>query len=252
MAETPHFFVRGFSAPKWGEERNDDNWGWGKRTGRIAIADGVTVGSFSDTWSSILVRAFIWSLIQFSQDRNRFGRELLRLQKQWHQAVPWDYLERLGWNYLLKARQGTGSTFLGVVLEGCTWNAVAVGDCNLFLVTDGGELQVSWPAKSGDTFHNYPALIPSLPEVSAERIFLSMQRESGEIMPGQSLVLATDALSEHLLSRHSDACLWQELLSLDRDSKSDFCFWINHLRQAGMKNDDTTVVIAEAIASPWI
>ncbi|MGB6065781.1 MAG: protein phosphatase 2C domain-containing protein [Desulfomonilaceae bacterium] len=238
--------VRGWSVPKRGENMNNDQWGWSRKRGRIALADGASTSSYSDTWARILVMGFIWSSVKFFEDQEVFVENFLRLQRQWHLSIPWARLEKKGWNYALKAKQGAHCTFLGVTLAENQWKAVSLGDCNLFVVSDEGEVRLCWPFVSGDNFDNYPDLIPSVAGSPVEEMFQRMQRVCGKVNRRENLIICTDALAAHLLKHKDNACLWQELLAIETHSREDFGLWVERLRSVNMRNDDTTAVVVGA------
>lgn len=246
MSTSEEVRVRGWSVPKAGEERNSDRWRWSRRTGKVAVADGATVSSYSDRWADILARGFVWSSLECVEDRNAFAAEIVRLQQQWHETVPWTYLEKKGWNYILKAQQGAHATFLGVIVAPGKWRACAVGDSSLFVVDDAGEVQLCWPAEESTEFSNYPDLIPSVSPQPLSDIVSGMKHAEGPLDSGTNLVLCTDALAAHLLLNRGDSVLWERLLLLRYGGIDGFQEFVADLRRDGMKNDDTTLVIVRS------
>jgi hypothetical protein len=71
-----------------------------------------------------------------------------------------------------------------------------------------------------------------------------MLTATGKLEPGDSLLLATDALACWLLTTKA----WAEALSEFRGlaDEAAFSIWVEELRrERGLKNDDTTMVLVE-------
>ena len=246
MGGDSDLMVKGFSTSKRGEIKNEDCWGWSRRTSRLAIADGSGNYSYSDRWANILVRRFVWSLLDFPRDRDSFVREFRSMQRQWPEAVPWEYLMKKRPNFIRKAQQGAFSTLLGVILDGNRWEAFAIGDCNLFILDGSRELKRSWPQQSADEFSDYPDLIPSL-RGDPEGLYGKIRRTEGELDSGDTLVVCSDVLSEHLLRLGGVNGLWDELLSDAIKNSREYALWIERLRddRDGLRSDDCTTVILQ-------
>lgn len=136
--------LRGNTVPKKGEKNNRDALRGDARNGLVAISDGVTEASYSDIWAKLLVDAYI-SNGGFPEEEKELIQFLSDLQQEWNRLVPWDHLESRGVLFLKKAREGAEATFLGVKFSGANWKAIAIGDCNLFLVSATNEIILSWP-----------------------------------------------------------------------------------------------------------
>ena len=243
--------MRGWSVAKRHETRNDDAWGHCIRTRRVAVADGVTMASYSGPWARILVRGFIEGKLDITPDKASFQNQVALLQTEWHNEVPWDRLASRGYPFDFKAKQGGFSTLLGATIENGRWSAFVIGDCNLFVIDYRHELKCSWPAQSWAEFGTLPVSLRSVPSKdasdphSSDHVFDAMQAAEGELESGDSVVLCTDALAAFLLARKTDKRLWWELLALDDLSDEDFATFIGERRRQGLKNDDSTAVVVE-------
>jgi hypothetical protein len=148
--------------------------------------------------------------------------------------VPW-YVEA-------RLRQGAFATFLGLVVEGSAWYAVAVGDSCLFQVREGRVL-VAFPLTRADDFGVTPWLIGSrtspngVPAREAAHI-------EGDWRAGDRLYLMTDALARWFL-RECEAGRqpWVALDWLLPGPAGHFARWIDELRgSARLDDDDVTLV----------
>jgi hypothetical protein len=239
--------IRGFSRHKIGESSNDDWLARDNKTGVMAVADGATESSYSGLWARILVKGFIECKEAFDTE-DMFERFITQLRSIWSGGVPWTELEEAGWPYDEKAAQGAHATFLGVRFRVDGWDAFAVGDCNLFVVSDTGEVLISWPIESPEQFGTTPDVLASVNNQTTDEIWPRILRTSGTIEAGLNLIVCTDALAEYLCTYRNDRCIWQELLALK--GGEDSSDWLNRTRDRGMRNDDVTVLIAETRLLP--
>ncbi len=211
---------------------------------RVAVADGASESAFAREWAEILVKAFVaeTSPLDLSALTSDALKSWLKpRQDAWNRAVPW---ERIPWHGEAKARAGAMAAFLGVTIQAAPnggvikWQAVAVGDCCLFVVRDD-TLEMAWPLDASGKFNNTPSLICSNPDNDKWRLEL----RSGECEPGGSIfILASDALAQWLL-REDEASgkPWNKLLKLETNGWRD---WVHERRQErSMSNDDVTVII---------
>ena len=229
----------------------------GVNTARIAVSDGASESAFARSWSHVLARAFVerpiappaQSATDYQIDQNALESWLAPGQQEWDGTVPWD---RIPWHGEAKARAGALATLLGLTITSdapedgaspLSWEAVAIGDCCLFIVR-GGELLRSFPMENAAQFNNTPVLICSNP-ANNRGLGGQVRQESGECAPGDLVLLATDALACWMLEDHAQGGKpWDTLLALD--SHQAWEEWVNTQRQQRiMKNDDTTLVIIE-------
>lgn len=118
-----------------------------------------------------------------------------------------------------------------------TWRAVAVGDCCLFVVRDN-DLAISFPMTKAGEFNNVPSLISSNHPNNAG-LWPRARQLRGECLPGDFIVLASDALGWWILKEcESGGKPWQTVLSLD--SPQQWGDWVR--AQRAMRNDDTTLI----------
>jgi len=209
---------------------------------RMAIADGATESSFSKEWAELLVCYFYG----FEYKNNSFLDNIHPfLKRHWLQRVSADDLP---WYAQQKLELGAFATFLGVDvnLETGECNIIAVGDSNFFAFR-GNELKTSFPVERAADFGNTPFLISSEPHKNkAERLF---SEQVLQLIPGDTLILATDAISYWMLSEvekgNKPLNYLQQLLSNEK-SKGSFSGWLQEQREnSTIKNDDTTILLIQ-------
>lgn len=213
------------------EECQDAAAGDGER-GRFAIADGASEGAQTGLWARLLVEAFVgaeggigaWAN-WLSGARDRFADAVRPVAE-----VPW-FLDAA-------LRQGAFATFLGLAVDECGWDALAVGDSCLFQVRDNALAQV-FPVGRAADFGNTPPLVGSRGAVG-----LNCVRRRGDWRGGDRLWLMTDALAQWFLGQAEVAARpWVVLDRLLADGPSAFTGWIEDLRGLRrLRNDDVTLL----------
>lgn len=236
------YYSKGYSVPKRGvdKDENEDAFKYSSK-GWLAIADGATESSYSKEWAWLLVRAFgrLSRIRNCPLEPERYRQILETLQKEWHGQVPW---ERLNWLYKDKAQKGAFTTFLGVRIHEGVWEAMGVGDSNLFIVDADGMLVKSCPARSSKEFGISPFLVPSIPGKCVDKALEVMWYETGVLKPDEWMLLTTDAVAAYLLKTHEDNLpQFSDLKAIQ--TSSAFADWVEASRSAGMRNDDSTMVL---------
>lgn len=233
-----------FSVPKVGDtaQGNQDVLLLGHHRSWAAIADGASGSSYPDLWARILVSALGLSI----KSRGRLPSDaevdacLPALRKRWHNKVDWEILEQRGPLFFSKARNGAGTTLLAVSFSNTEWQALAVGDSNLFILTADATLHSVGPLHAPDEFGARPELLMSVSRspTSAK----PMWRCADQWRPGERLLMCTDKLALYLMERavagHSIA---HELTEIP--DAAAFAAWVSRARVDGLQDDDTTVVL---------
>lgn len=244
--------IQAYTVPKRGHNasENEDAVAFDAREGWVAIADGATEASYSREWAEILARSGPEAAPTTVKDRvldlllpmRRLHTVVEDLQQRWYDTVPWARLEVLGWLFVEKAQQGALATFLTLKLEGQKWNAIGVGDCNLFVVEESGDIRVSYPARSFEEFGTSPSLMPSIPGPAVKTALASVWRKTGKWRNDEKIIMCTDAVAAYLLEKgQRGRTVWKTLFGMG--SCEDFADWVEQARNNGMRNDDSTVVI---------
>jgi hypothetical protein len=213
---------------------------------RFVVADGATEGFDSRGWVSHLVSSFL-------APDSTSGRPALdqpgmrdwcqRLQDSWAAASP------LSSDAIVRRKQteeGSYATFLGCELTGLDgssprWRAVALGDTVLFHVRAHG-LEAEFPGLGPDDFNLHPDVLHSF-RSRLDAMAAGMDFQEGDLMPGDMLLGATDALA-HWIVKAVDShenLLWPFLATISHPSA--FARFVHDQRRAGgMHNDDVTLL----------
>ncbi len=215
---------------------------------RVAVSDGASESAFARDWARILARAFVSRPMPLDGlDGASFNEWLVPCEEEWNGVVPWG---RIPWHGQAKTRTGAMATLLGLTFDpasspegGHRWEAVAIGDCCMFVVRDDA-LSLSFPLIESGQLNNNPPLICSNPANNAgigERV----HRMQGDCLPGDLVLLTSDALAGWFLREHeAGEKPWRTLMSLD--SYEAWRAWVDEQRNGRtMRNDDTTLVSVE-------
>ena len=248
--------ARGFWLPKAGNrpEEYEDAWrvvypqridASGSPTARAALSDGASESAFAREWANVLADAFVSKPPDMCGLTNDSMCDWLTYaQEEWRAGIPWD---RIPWHGEAKARAGSFATLLGLTVTTKTgnsrrpsWRAIAVGDSCLFVIRDD-RLWLSFPLENAAQFDNSPNLVCSNPENMGD-LWENVHQSDGECAPGDSFILASDALACWFLGRNAEGEKpWKTLLALN---ESGWAAWVEEQRHAGlMGNDDTTLVV---------
>ena len=213
----------------------------------FALCDGASESAFSRSWAQILVEAFVEDPFDPGEaSASSLNEWLAPRSEEWSDGVPWD---RIPWHGEAKAKAGALAAMVAIEADllpnsagSFGWRAVAVGDCCLFVVRDGG-LEMSFPMEAPDQFNNTPSLICSNPANNG-RLWERVLRREGELIPGDLLILATDALAAWFLEEvESGRKPWETLASIEPE---EWDGWVEERRkERSMRNDDTTLVFVE-------
>lgn len=256
--------VQVFWVPKKGNsiEEYEDAFSCADDGRFFCIADGATESSFSEIWAQILTQKFTASPPEFPPVPEQVEKWLKPLQQEWHANINWEHLP---WYAEEKARMGAFAAMVGMkFIEGVEvedesfvskmffmfkkeavvknrWQAMALGDCNLFLVR-GNALSLSFPLDKAEQFNSRPMLVGSNPTMNRE-LWPELRYMEGDYQAQDVFILVSDALGKWFLDRHeAGGKPWTTLLALKNDS--DFATFVADLREKSqIRNDDTTVIM---------
>lgn len=232
--------------PKWGNslEECEDAFQYKsvKNLLKVSLADGATESSFAKEWAYILTENLV-KIKVFSIES--IISELPKLRSQWWEEVnkaplPW-YAEE-------KLRKGAFSTFLNLQIEikKQVYHCMAIGDCCLFQIKND-EMFFSFPILDSKEFSNHPFLLSTQEEDPAELKDHIKEKRNQKIQNGDYLFLMSDALAYwFLMESEKNEKPWNILLGLSEDNS--FENWLNiERKEKKIKNDDTTLLIIEAL-----
>ena len=213
---------------------------------RVAIADGASTASGSGLWAQLLARASVnglnglppgsWCVEPYR------SRLLQRLRVKWHEQIRRLLPDPLPWFSQASLERGAFSSLMQVEVRDGTWTAEGWGDSCLFHLRGGQPVQVL-PDLEPEAFNESPFLLASVRGHDKDLV-KHLLTATGKLQPGDTLLLATDALACWLLTTKA----WAETLREFKDlaDVTAFTAWVGELRrERGLKNDDTTMVLVE-------
>ncbi|OAV74798.1 hypothetical protein Barb7_01652 [Bacteroidales bacterium Barb7] len=236
------------SLPKLGnsDDENEDNILEASKSevesdtiAQFAISDGATESSFSKEWSDFLVCAYKDKKF----DKEHLPETLKIVSETWQSRI--NNIE-LPWYAQQKADIGAFATFLGLTInrKDMCFEAVAIGDCNLFQIRNE-ELILSFPVSSSKDFDNTPNLFASNQRHQSD-FEGTVSYQKGNVAPNDTILLATDALAAWIFKHiEMGESPWNRLMSILGFSADGFFEdWLNKQRRTNeIKNDDVTLLI---------
>lgn len=233
------FSARAYRVAKLGNLESDweDAFAYDMKSGVATVCDGATQGIFTAKWAQILARSYTESPIDLDDEATVAGW-LAERRSDWLSTIDRDNLH---WAKFEKLRQyGASATLLALVVDpgAESWRAWAVGDACLFHVR-GDQVLSSFPMADSKEFGRTPPLLRTMPGAMIPRpVGLK-----GDCLPGDLLLLATDALAQWFLLAIEEGMPpdWGSYESLGTDA------WVREigtLRAARrIVNDDCTLLV---------
>jgi hypothetical protein len=223
---------------------------------RVIITDGASESMLASRWARYLRDVFAAApenlgteagfITAYQRAAAGWEAELTRYkQERADRNSPIQWYEESG------LARGAYSTLLAAEIrwaadgENARWTAAAIGDSCLFHVREG-KLRSAVPMRSSADFSNQPALLSSR-GADAEVLGRYLTIKTGDLAPGDTCYLATDALSAWFLRMAETGEAkdepWRPLKELDGSSQEEFRELIGKLRDKGViRDDDTTLV----------
>ena len=204
-AGPPRFELRALWTPKRGnvEKEWEDGFAAEPANGVLAVADGASDGIFTKVWVELLLKSFLEAPVPLD-DLAVVEPWIQQQRRTWFEAIR--YPEQR-WSIQMKIDRSCGaSTFLGFRLDPVTdevdapaaaigWMAWVVGDVCLFHIRDG-QMIASFPISGSAEF----GITPQLYQSKAMRPTPPAAATRGELLPGDRIVFATDAMAQRLLA----------------------------------------------------
>jgi hypothetical protein len=209
---------------------------------QAAIADGVSQAIFSGEWANILVNNFVEKELDIFQE-NKLNNWVIEQQANWQKFIRQQSLSWMS-RRKLKSDQGTYATFLGLKIEqtyeGWQWQALAIGDCCLFIVKDNA-LITAFPLTNSQELNQVPAQLGSEANYNNSTKFTQ-----GTVDKGSHFYIVTDALAGWIMRNLEMRVLPWNTLESHREQEK-FSPWIKKLRYSKdreeyIRDDDTTLV----------
>jgi hypothetical protein len=214
---------------------------------RVVVADGASESMLASRWARCLVAMF-GEAPEDLGTADGFVGAYQRAVASWDAEVARYIRERTERNFPIQwyeepgLAKGAHSTLLAVEFTDACWTAVALGDSCLFQVR-AGELRSAFPMEKSDGFSYQPPLLSSR-GTDAEVLSRYLCFASGDLVPGDTCYLATDALSAWFLKAVEEGKQpWRMLDVLDESAPGEFAELVDKLRDnRTIKDDDTTLV----------
>ena len=211
---------------------------------RYAVADGVTRSFFPKEWATLLVEHFCEST-DLSSVKTDWRDWLAPIQQKWYEQVEEKVRERNIF-YLtnpFNAKESAASTFIGIKFgeDNTEWEAVILGDSCLFHKTDS-EFK-SYLIENSVGFTDRPEFFDSYAKDNhSDPTFIR-----GDANPGDTFILATDALAKWILEHKEtgklDAAL-DKLKAIKTDERFyQFVHEARHDEATRLVNDDVTLML---------
>ncbi|MGH7138527.1 MAG: hypothetical protein ACREHD_22490, partial [Pirellulales bacterium] len=247
------FEARTFWLPKDADEtaQYQDAFSLDAETGRAAIADGVSSAIFSGPWARLLTLGVVAEPPPL-EDTAAFQAWLADKRTAWANGID---TNRLTWYQRPKMVDGAMTTLLWLELLPTETNAeglatryqlrtFAIGDTCLFHVRER-ELLYWFPLESSAGFGLNPAVVGSVDRQLDHQ--LEFKAREQECLPGDLLVLATDAVALWAVERQEsgDAVDWPRYWEYSDDEWRGEIFSLRDAKQ--MRFDDSTLILVRVV-----
>lgn len=230
-----------YYSPKIGNkpEEYEDAFAVNPGRGKLAVADGASDSIFSGLWARSLVKSYVESNLSITND-DFVERLVSAAREKWHTDIEWDTLRLFVKN---KAINGSFSTM--ILTESIGNNSfdrvrvLSVGDSCILM--NRNESAASFPLEDYRDFNISPELVwsgygsPFSKEYKWKRP--PFQTRDFIIEPGETVLMATDAVSKWILQYFPDS--WDKVTSAETDLKVLF---EEEVREGRMRNDDLTLL----------
>jgi hypothetical protein len=232
--------VRSFNFSKVGNmpEETEDSVSINLSKNSFSVSDGASDSIFSGLWATELSKNFTSNSYDLRNSKD-LASFLDQSRQKWMDGINWSTLK---WNVKNKAMRGAYSTFLGVRIvedSGLFLESYAVGDSCLFIFDEN--LVDSFPIKNVVDFGIHPQLIWSGygHPLENKRYDANTKVEyyEKEITKGSKIILATDAMSSHILKEGGNIfdILWENY------ENYDYFYDLRTVKK--LKNDDLAAIL---------
>ncbi len=241
--------VSHFKTHKKGETIDDcqDDYGLNEENGRFAVADGATLSFFPKEWAELLVKYYCNKKDENLTLNEKNWKEWIKpIQQEWIELV--SKIVQESKSYILVDRlsqhESALSTFIGIEFnrERSEWDALIIGDSCLFHLRNSK--CISFPLKKSDDFPYRPDSFASFPKDNP--VGGPPRKENGTIIPGDILILATDALSKWILQNYEAKGLSPIIDKLTNlEQQEQFEYFVEQARNDELRlvNDDVTLMV---------
>jgi hypothetical protein len=234
--------VRQFLLPKEGHDliECEDAIGVDQTLHRFAVADGATEAFDAGNWARRLVHNWVTRNGILNQEEfwQWLTEEGQSLDDSWKG-------QQLSWYSETKQRSGSFAAFVGVELDANGhWTAIALGDCCLIQIR-AHEIVESFPLSKANDFGSAPVLAPSFTGANSHALD-KVVIKSGTIVPGDELLLVSDAIAAWFLALQQQGSAEAKTLFAEvvaNGSNELLVEFLELQRSSGhLKNDDIAIV----------
>ena len=215
-------------------EENEDASAEG--AGIVVVADGVTDAYESRRWAQLLVKDLVAcdAAAYHADPDGCFWQQVSAAQIRW---ADWLGGEALAWNERQKAALGSSAAVALLLPRPQARRARMLACGDVLIVRVRADASVwTWPLVSADQFTNRPSLISS--RLTAPGRVATVE---ASYQQGDQWLLLTDALAAWALQRAEvETPVWDQLVAIA--DESTWQQFVSAARQAGLKNDDVTLV----------
>ena len=225
-------------------EDYQDALDWDDEKRRYAVADGASLSFFPREWAILLVEHFCKS-INLSSEKTNWQSWMVPIQQKWYEQVKEKVNKQSPW-YIknpFNIQEPAVSTFIGIQFnkDYSEWEAMIVGDSCLFHQSDTGVK--SYLIEDSADFTNYPEVFASYAKDNhSEPKFIP-----GNANPGDTFILATDALAKWILEHKEAGKLDTPLDTLkaveSQEHFDQFVHKARHSETIRLVNDDVTLML---------
>ena len=221
-----------------------DAYHWDDEKGRYAVADGATLSFFPKEWATLLVEHFCEDT-DLSSVKTDWRDWISPIQQKWYEQIEEKVSER-NLFYLtnsFNSQESAVSTFIGIEFskDNDGWEAMILGDSCLFHKSEF-EFK-SYRIENSAGFTNQPDAFASF----AKDNHFEPSFENGRANPGDTFILATDALAKWILEHKEtgklDAAL-DKLKAIKTDEQFyQFVHEARYDKAIRLANDDVTLML---------
>lgn len=223
---------------------NEDSLKFDADKGLFAVADGVGTASFANIWSRILVNRFVKEPLMSEHPFEvewwvrRAQDEYVQNKQTRPEAVP-DFAKE-------KAREGSRSTLATIRFteaDDARAEAIllAVGDSDIFIARNGTSEIKAFPLEKASEFDARPIILPTR-LIEFDRAFHRCQIRREELHVGDTLILATDAVSKWILSQPNPREAFEQVSSI-RPGEGWKDFIESCRKEDTIVDDDSTALV---------
>lgn len=243
--------IRGFITHKLSESFSDcqDRFRVNRDTKSIALSDGMSQSFLQAKWADLLCKEFTDSEKWEPSDDNALKgiREEWRKQRDEHLLMqekagnPYAYLIRNA----IRNNNSAGATFLGIRFDTERFEYWVLGDSCLIHIKNRKIESIEYIISSQEgEFNAFPDFLDSHPDKKSKG---AIKHGTISLLEGDILLLVSDPFSDFFYEKVKSGETCENYISqiISLESHDDFEKLVSDWRNAGMTNDDSSLIIVE-------